>query len=137
MDSVVINIANPDLEASVGDMLGNVAKVVLTIRNADLDVDAIAEDVTTTVQIVLGRYITGKSAYEVAVINGFVGTEEEWLASLVGPMGMNNLLEGEKRSSRDAGQLWDMSLTDDYVYVCTRAGAAGQAIWKKFLLFTS
>lgn len=25
----------------------------------------------------------GKSAYEVAVDNGFVGTEEEWLASLV------------------------------------------------------
>ena len=29
----------------------------------------------------------GASAYEVAVSNGFVGTEEEWLASLVGPAG--------------------------------------------------
>jgi len=29
----------------------------------------------------------GKSAYEVAVENGFVGTEEEWLESLVGPEG--------------------------------------------------
>lgn len=29
----------------------------------------------------------GRSAYEVAVDNGFVGTEEEWLASLVGPKG--------------------------------------------------
>lgn len=29
----------------------------------------------------------GKSAYEVAVENGFKGTEEEWLASLVGPQG--------------------------------------------------
>lgn len=29
----------------------------------------------------------GLSAYEVAVENGFVGTEEEWLASLVGPPG--------------------------------------------------
>lgn len=29
----------------------------------------------------------GKSAYQVAVDNGFVGTEEEWLASLVGPPG--------------------------------------------------
>ena len=29
----------------------------------------------------------GKSAYEVALDNGFVGTEEEWLASLVGPAG--------------------------------------------------
>lgn len=29
----------------------------------------------------------GDSAYEVAVINGYVGTEVDWLASLVGPMG--------------------------------------------------
>lgn len=29
----------------------------------------------------------GPSAYEVAVDNGFVGTETEWLASLVGPTG--------------------------------------------------
>lgn len=31
--------------------------------------------------------IHGKSAYEIAVINGFVGTEEEWLASLKGEPG--------------------------------------------------
>ena len=29
----------------------------------------------------------GKSAYEIAVDNGFSGTEQEWLASLVGPSG--------------------------------------------------
>jgi hypothetical protein len=29
----------------------------------------------------------GKSAYEIAVFNGFVGTEAEWLASLEGPQG--------------------------------------------------
>lgn len=29
----------------------------------------------------------GKSAYEVAVVNGFVGTQSQWLASLVGPAG--------------------------------------------------
>jgi hypothetical protein len=34
----------------------------------------------------------GNSAYEVAVSNGFTGTEEEWLASLVGPKGSNNVL---------------------------------------------
>lgn len=28
------------------------------------------------------KYSRGASAYEVAVINGFSGTEEEWLASL-------------------------------------------------------
>lgn len=36
----------------------------------------------------------GKSAYEIAVDNGFIGTEEEWLDSLVGagvPLQMSNL----------------------------------------------
>jgi hypothetical protein len=36
----------------------------------------------------------GPSAYEVAVENGFVGTEEEWLASLVGPPGEPGLSGG-------------------------------------------
>ena len=31
----------------------------------------------------------GQSAYELAVAEGFVGTEEEWLESLVGPVGMS------------------------------------------------
>jgi hypothetical protein len=31
--------------------------------------------------------IGSDSAYEVAKINGFVGTEEEWLESLIGPQG--------------------------------------------------
>lgn len=37
-------------------------------------------------QVNLGR-VTGYSAYEVAVQNGFVGTEQEWLASLKGAKG--------------------------------------------------
>lgn len=31
--------------------------------------------------------LKGKSAYEIAVANGFIGTEEEWLASLKGEKG--------------------------------------------------
>lgn len=37
---------------------------------------------------------TGDSAYEVAVANGFVGTEIEWLSSLVGPQGPQGI-QGE------------------------------------------
>ena len=34
------------------------------------------------------RYeMRGYSAYDIAVQNGFVGTEAEWLASLIGPQG--------------------------------------------------
>ena len=40
---------------------------------------------------------TGDSAYEVAVANGFVGTEAEWLASLVGADGADGAqgIDGE------------------------------------------
>ena len=38
----------------------------------------------------------GDSAYEVAVANGFTGTEQEWLASLVGP-------KGDKGDTGDSG----------------------------------
>lgn len=31
---------------------------------------------------------TGLNAYEVALLNGFIGTETEWLQSLVGPQGL-------------------------------------------------
>lgn len=34
------------------------------------------------------KTIHGYSAYEVAVLNGFKGTEQEWLDSLIGPQGI-------------------------------------------------
>lgn len=34
-----------------------------------------------------GKFVRGMSAYEVAVANGFVGTETEWIESLVGEPG--------------------------------------------------
>lgn len=46
--------------------------------------------------------IVGKSAYEVAVANGFEGTEDEWLASL----------KGEKGDKGDKGENY-VSLTDE------------------------
>ena len=50
----------------------------------------------------------GKSAYEVAVENGFVGTETEWLESLVGPQG----IQGETGPQGPAGT-WDPTLFEE------------------------
>jgi hypothetical protein len=44
----------------------------------------------------------GESAYEVAVNNGYVGTEQEWLASLHGTDGIQGI-PGEKGDKGDAG----------------------------------
>lgn len=38
----------------------------------------------------------GKSAYQVAVDNGFTGSEEEWLATLVGPQGPPGEIHGDE-----------------------------------------
>lgn len=46
---------------------------------------------------------TGKSAYEVAVANGFEGTEAEWLASLKGEDGKKGD-KGDKGSRGDSGE---------------------------------
>lgn len=51
----------------------------------------------------------GKSAYDIAVDNGFVGTEQEWLESLVGPQGPQGEQgeqgpQGEKGDKGDPGE---------------------------------
>lgn len=52
-----------------------------------LDTPATIALINSIVEDVVAEGVPGDSAYEVAVNNGFVGTEEEWLASLVGPAG--------------------------------------------------
>jgi hypothetical protein len=50
--------------------------------------------------------IQGDSAYEVAVANGFVGTEAQWLASLIGPQGPQGP-EGQPGADGQAGDSGD------------------------------
>ena len=60
----------------------------------------------------------GLSAYEIAVQNGFVGTEADWLASLVGAPGTNaSVTEADTPpSSPGSGQLW-WNTTDGNLYI--------------------
>ena len=53
----------------------------------------------------------GKSAYEVAVEEGYTGTEEEWLASLVGPQGPQGI-QGETGEAAGFGTA-SAALTED------------------------
>ncbi len=39
--------------------------------------------------------------------------------------------EGEKQSAIHAGKFGEMSLSDDYLFLCVKTGTAGNAIWKK------
>jgi len=42
---------------------------------------------------------------------------------------------GEKKTGVDAGKLGQMSIDDDYVYICVVEGEAGVAVWKKTIIF--
>lgn len=63
----------------------------IIIQQAVTNVDILVEPQITTFEVVLTEMqvpgADGLSAYEVAVENGFVGTEEEWLLSLKGDDG--------------------------------------------------
>ena len=49
----------------------------------------------------------------------------------------NSIFAGSKSSSNNSGVVGDMSITDDYVYICVSTGNVGNAIWKKIPLFAT
>lgn len=61
--------------------------VALQATSAPVNLGLTAAPIELTIAPVGAPGAAGLSAYEVAVANGFVGTEAEWLASLVGPAG--------------------------------------------------
>ena len=44
-------------------------------------------EIRSTIMGYSNKGMPGKSAYEIALSKGFIGTEEEWLESLIGPQG--------------------------------------------------
>jgi len=71
----------------------------------------------------------------------YIGTAQ---AGPTGPAGENGLDgeaasigDGARYSSVHAGELKQLSMDDDYLYICTTAGTAGNAVWKKTPLFKS
>ena len=62
---------------------------------------------TMAASVLTGCLKDGKSAYDIAVENGFTGSEAEWLDSLKGASGVN----GEKGDKGDKGDVGDRGLT--------------------------
>ena len=84
--TITIDDPDIDVEISVEDVSSSILQeaVDAAFTAADRANDA-AEAAEHMVDIHTGP--EGKSAYEVAVEEGYTGTEEEWLASLKGPVG--------------------------------------------------
>ena len=77
------------------------------------NVVSIREHLEYVIQQVEDGAVSGKSAYEVAVVNGFIGTEAEWLTSLVGPQGLTGPAgpQGPQGIKGDTGDTGPQGLT--------------------------
>ena len=85
---VVLDDPVVDVEIEVTDVSSSILDEVILAALAAADrAEEAAEEAEHMVNIHRGP--AGKSAYQVAVDNGFVGTEEQWLVSLVGPAGLS------------------------------------------------
>lgn len=60
---------------------------ITPIKGVDYWTESDKQEIIEAAKQEVAEGAQGKSAYEVALDNGFVGTEEDWLASLVGPAG--------------------------------------------------
>jgi hypothetical protein len=78
----------PVLSEKVDDITINRARA-LAERTYVVTVECIVAAILIDTALTGGGSVgpAGESAYQIAVDNGFVGTETEWLASLVGPQG--------------------------------------------------
>lgn len=65
----------------------------------------------------------GSSAYEVAVANGFSGTQQQWLDSLVGVDGADSIVPGPKGDTGDQGPSGIISVTSPIINTGTSTEA--------------
>ena len=130
----------------------NITQTTLDVtedNNVTINVEAVQQ---VTEVSVAGFGLKGDSAYQIWLNEGNIGTEEDFLLSLKGDTGDKGekgekgekgdtgdviIYQGVRSSSANAGTMGDISITDDYVYFCVQTGTAGNAIWKKSLLFTT
>ena len=128
-EPVTIDDPDVDVEISVEDISSSILQeaVDAAFEAADRANDA-AEAAEHMVDIHTGP--EGKSAYEVAVEEGYTGTEEEWLASLVGPQGQQGI-QGETGEAAGFGTV-SVSLQEDGGQPSATVAASGTDTAKNF-----
>lgn len=77
--------------------------------------------------IVIPDGASGKSAYEIAVENGFTGTQEEWLASLVGAKGDSYVLT-EADKTEIAEEVKNSFTTEDWTFTLEDGSTANKKV---------
>lgn len=110
---VTLDDPTVDLELEVADVSSSLLDMAIALAFKAVDE---WEKATIT-----QRGPEGKSAYDVAVDNGFIGTEEEWLETLVGP-------EGPRGKKGDTGDRGPAGVTGAEVTVGSSSGMPSASI---------
>jgi len=63
-----------------------------------------------------------------------IGIDKDGNIKIVPLSSSVSLLYGTKKSGIDGGSIGEIYFDDDYLYICTKAGVPGVAVWKKVSL---
>ena len=102
-----------------------------------LDHRKVVADTTARDAIPSGERYDGLETYSVAdqIVYRLVGgiTNGHWVAATA----TYYVPFGTKQSSVDAGTVGEMSVDDDYLYICVTTGGVGSASWKRTAILQS
>jgi len=106
----------------------------VTVNNIGVDYNIINTIINVNQSLIYDRVITVSpevSTYYYMYLAKQYRDQAEYYASLSMPV----MKDGERITGVHAGIFKEMSLTDDYVYICVVGGDSNTAIWKRFILF--
>jgi len=128
-EQITIDDPDVDVEISVEDISSSILQEAV---DAAFDAADRANDAAAAAEHMVDIHTgpEGKSAYEVAVEEGYTGTEEEWLASLVGPQGQQGI-QGETGEAAGFGTV-SVSLQEDGGQPSATVAASGADTAKNF-----
>src|SRR3546814_6832995 len=91
------------------------------MRIGDWSSDVCSSDLVSTLEALPpgGTGAAGVSAYDIAVAEGFSGTEQQWLASLVGPQGSQGETGAQGRSEEHTSELQSL-MRISYAVFCLK-----------------
>ena len=128
-EEITIDDPDVDVEIDVEDISSSILQEAV---DAAFDAADRANDAAAAAEHMVDIHTgpEGKSAYEVAVEEGYTGTEEEWLASLVGPQGQQGI-QGETGEAAGFGTV-TAALQEDGGDPSVVVAASGEDTAKNF-----
>lgn len=100
-------------DESAGNAADSEQAAKTAAESADQSAKAAAESAKKAEQAA-GNVKDGASAYEVAVANGFEGTEAEWLESLIGPQGATGATGATGKDGTDGKSAYEYAVQGGY-----------------------